>query len=1017
MSVFKKLQEAYKKACNKEDISVDEEGLKDACWKGYEAIGTKKKNGREVPNCVPVKEESLDEESRSESGALFKDLVDKAHASSKAGNHTQAKRHLANAQTARYGILSKHYAKHQASFDKYKELKHSYTNSDEHVREAVDLKDVPFDPDPPKKNRSAKAGKYGIGHSIAKHLAKQALKKLTKEGDTNENFASDAQRKAVWASKNEKGVKEEVELDEEFHVVANKSYYGDKSTPVKLSSHKTKDEADAGLKKHMNEDISIDEAVQSHKVGVTVSDPNHQAVSQRKDKIQKSVIVKATDKGEAQAKAEAFYKKKGYKVHDSFHHSVVPATSMKTEAYKLPSDSDIDKVKAHVKANHPNKSLAQVAVHKQTKKIEYVVKDKDGKMSGHTLGEEAEQIDELSNKLLNRYSKKAEKDAGKNFMAADRAQDKGKYDKAQAHMDKADKRASGVYKAQSKIKEDFELDESRGHKILATALGNMDRMKNVQIPTPAERKAELEKQKLTKKEEAVLSFDDFMKEQKTCSYKKEELHPNQKKLDKNKNGKLDAHDFKLLRKEESELDEDAVQDYRDKKRSEREAEHAKQDPKHSVRYAKNMVDVDKAAKKAKERGIKKDAMDFDWKVRNGVQRGNLPEEVEEIDEKAAAGDWHVHDSKSGKIHSTYDSHRKAMNAMKKLNSQHDGYETPGGITQSKFSASAASYHKEDINESAWGKDKMSSLRQAHDRHMEKALAANKAGDDTAVKTHQRKMQMIQGKMQKLKQNEEVELGEECEILLGEATNTDVAAVRAEYKKNESDNKHTENAALLAKHFGSKSDQNKVAKAKAYRDKNGGYGGDVEGRHHSNLAYEVHKKLYQHIKEEAEELDELDKKTLGSYVKKSHDQLMKHTGSVNMKFGRGDKDAVAYSLDKTALRKTANRTKGMDQAISKLTKEDNEMLTFKELLENISESKIDDLKDKLAAQREKRLNAYDFSKEKDKKSNVTKVKGHSYGAGEEEGEDDDDTQKLSKPAKPEVKRGRGRPTGSKSGARN
>jgi Fe-S-cluster containining protein len=27
--------------------------LKDACWKGYTAIGTKKKNGKTVPNCVP----------------------------------------------------------------------------------------------------------------------------------------------------------------------------------------------------------------------------------------------------------------------------------------------------------------------------------------------------------------------------------------------------------------------------------------------------------------------------------------------------------------------------------------------------------------------------------------------------------------------------------------------------------------------------------------------------------------------------------------------------------------------------------------------------------------------------------------------------------------------------------------------------------------------------------------------------------------------------------------------------
>tara|TARA_B100000287_G_scaffold314729_1_gene298264 strand:+ start:13051 stop:13254 length:204 start_codon:yes stop_codon:yes gene_type:complete len=27
------------------------------CWKGYEMIGTKKKNGKEVPNCVPKEEQ------------------------------------------------------------------------------------------------------------------------------------------------------------------------------------------------------------------------------------------------------------------------------------------------------------------------------------------------------------------------------------------------------------------------------------------------------------------------------------------------------------------------------------------------------------------------------------------------------------------------------------------------------------------------------------------------------------------------------------------------------------------------------------------------------------------------------------------------------------------------------------------------------------------------------------------------------------------------------------------------
>jgi len=32
------------------------EGLENSCWDGYEAIGTKILDGREVPNCVPIKE-------------------------------------------------------------------------------------------------------------------------------------------------------------------------------------------------------------------------------------------------------------------------------------------------------------------------------------------------------------------------------------------------------------------------------------------------------------------------------------------------------------------------------------------------------------------------------------------------------------------------------------------------------------------------------------------------------------------------------------------------------------------------------------------------------------------------------------------------------------------------------------------------------------------------------------------------------------------------------------------------
>lgn len=40
----------------------------DPCWKGYEMIGKKKKNGREVPNCVPIKESEIDPSEREMQG-------------------------------------------------------------------------------------------------------------------------------------------------------------------------------------------------------------------------------------------------------------------------------------------------------------------------------------------------------------------------------------------------------------------------------------------------------------------------------------------------------------------------------------------------------------------------------------------------------------------------------------------------------------------------------------------------------------------------------------------------------------------------------------------------------------------------------------------------------------------------------------------------------------------------------------------------------------------------------------
>ncbi len=40
------------------DAEFAEKMKNDPCWKGYEAVGMKNKNGRKVPNCVPVKKDA-----------------------------------------------------------------------------------------------------------------------------------------------------------------------------------------------------------------------------------------------------------------------------------------------------------------------------------------------------------------------------------------------------------------------------------------------------------------------------------------------------------------------------------------------------------------------------------------------------------------------------------------------------------------------------------------------------------------------------------------------------------------------------------------------------------------------------------------------------------------------------------------------------------------------------------------------------------------------------------------------
>jgi hypothetical protein len=58
-----KLEDIIKLKLNNFEIKVPKKmaDLEDACWEGYEPIGTKELDGKTVPNCVPIKAKKVKE--------------------------------------------------------------------------------------------------------------------------------------------------------------------------------------------------------------------------------------------------------------------------------------------------------------------------------------------------------------------------------------------------------------------------------------------------------------------------------------------------------------------------------------------------------------------------------------------------------------------------------------------------------------------------------------------------------------------------------------------------------------------------------------------------------------------------------------------------------------------------------------------------------------------------------------------------------------------------------------------
>jgi hypothetical protein len=179
------------------------------------------------------------------------------------------------------------------------------------------------------------------------------------------------------------------------------------------------------------------------------------------------------------------------------------------------------------------------------------------------------------------------------------------------------------------------------------------------------------------------------------------------------------------------------------------------------------------------------------------------------------------------------------------------------------------------------------------------------------------------------------------------------------------------------------------------------------------------------KEEVEQIDELKASTLTSYVKKAGASLDKSHNAANKAYKKyddtdDDKDIAAGDKANATYNK---RHTGISTALNKLTKKANDSALGEEVSAEMSpylkatlavmdEGKIDNLRDAQKL-RQDTQSAYDKNYKPDESHpHIQVVKGRAYGAGEEDNEGDEN-----KPDnETKEKRGRGRPHGSKSGAR-
>ena len=210
------------------------------------------------------------------------------------------------------------------------------------LTEELDDKDLPFTPDK-KKTKPSTAGKYGSAYSTVRNLARQAMEKqrakLKKEEGVAEGWGAEKQQRDLEAEELDERSEQSRQNKVKKNVMdasrgAQYRIRTGLNVDPESTGHKTAQQFNKALGRALRreelEEAELEEAAPvapslvKHRIGVTVSDPNHESVSKRNEKTQKFVVVTHSDNKEgARAVGEKFYKKRGYRVHDSHHAGLV----------------------------------------------------------------------------------------------------------------------------------------------------------------------------------------------------------------------------------------------------------------------------------------------------------------------------------------------------------------------------------------------------------------------------------------------------------------------------------------------------------------------------------------------------------------------------------------------------------------------------------------------------------------------------------------------------------------------